>query len=586
MIRLFLTVRKELKEAVETALGIELSGDAKLAPEQLETALQAAYEAGVKMQEDADRYRDHFFQQLMQMLPDYVYFKDLQSRFIIVNPAQARHLGLETPEEAIGKSDFDFFRKEFAQAKYDAEQEIIRTGVGFLFQEEHHFLESGEEQWDLSTKLPLYDLEGKISGIFGLSRNITDKKLSELELENQKALLETIVEILPCRVFVRDLEGRFLLINQEYRKWIQVSRQEKIEGKYLEEVVEDEKIRRIKQEDLSIIKSGKSIKNQIMFDESPLQRGRWVLASKVPLRTSDGGIQGMVGMTLDVTEQKQAEERARVAQSALLQKNEQMEEELNVARQLQERLLSEGFQADNSFSMSGTHWKIDAHYLYQPSHHLAGDFFFLLPLGVDQLGVIICDVMGHGVKAALVTTLIRGLLLEIPGSLENPSTVLSFLNRKLFGLAHNTEFPRFVTAAYGVVDLESGQLSMANAGHHVPLWRHQSESDEMVTETLPLETTGNALGLMDSSQYSNTVLTLNSATGLYFYTDGIIEMENREGEAFGLRRLVSGLQNKETMEPGRLTEAVSRSISTFSEGREFEDDLCLVSLAITPREDS
>lgn len=582
-------VRKEIVEAVQEALGVNLteaSGKGELTPEQWEQALEAAYSAGAKKQEDADRYRDHFFQQLMQMLPDYVYFKDLQSRFIIVNPAQARHLGLDSPEDAIGKSDFDFFRREFAQAKFDAEQEIIRTGVGFLFQEEHHFLENGEEQWDLSTKLPLYDLEGEISGIFGLSRNITDKKRSEMELEHQKALLETIVEILPCRVFVRDAKGRFLLINQEYRKWVKAGRGEKIEGKFLQAVVEDEKIERIQKEDTSIIETGKAIRNQIMFDESPLQRGRWVLTSKVPLRNNSEEIIGMVGMTLDVTEQKQAEERARIAQSALLEKNQQMEEELNVARQLQERLLSEGFQPDQSFHMPGSLWNIQAHYLYRPSHHLAGDFFFVLPLGVDQLGVIICDVMGHGVKAALVTTLIRGLLLEIPGSLENPSTVLSFLNRKLFGLANNSEFPRFVTAAYGVIDLKRGNFSIANAGHPAPLWRYQTNTAEDVTEPIPLKQTGNALGLLESSDYKTTVLKLDAASGFYFYTDGIVEMENREGEAFGLRRLIAGLDKQDSKDPGGVSESVSRAIQYFSEGRHYDDDLCLVSLAVTPRNES
>ncbi len=577
-------MRSEISRAVKEALGKKPDAEGGV-PEmdraQFEALLEAVYDAGAKVQEEADDYRDNYFRNLMQMLPDYVYFKDLQSRFVVINPAHARHLGLTSPEEAIGKTDFEFFREDFARAKYESEQEIIQTGVGFLFREEHQISTSGKEQWTLSTKLPLYDADGEICGIFGLSRDITDKKRAELELEHQKSLLETIVEILPCRVFVRDRDGRYLLINQEYRKWIEVDPGTEVVGKRIEDFLEDEKINPINEEDQEIMETGDPVMNQIQFDESPLQRGRWVLTSKVPLRNGHDRIEGLVGMTLDVTEQKEAEERAQVAQSALLLKNQQMEAELKVARQLQERILSEGFDEDHSLEKAGEHWLARAQYLYRPSHHLAGDFFFLLPLEEDRLGVIVCDVMGHGVKAALVTTLMRGLLLEIPGSLERPSVVLSILNKKLAGLAKNPEFPRFVTAIYSVLDLREGKLTVGNAGHPVPIWQ-RGAGLECQTELLPLRETGNALGLLAESRYSEMEFTLSKQTSLFYYTDGIVEVENAKGEIFGTRRLISGVRRLNCGDPALTTEAISQAVVFFAEGRDFDDDLCLVSIEVAP----
>jgi len=579
-------VKKAIVDSVRELTGIDLeeeAGKPDMNRARFEALLEKVYEAGMREQERRCNYRVRDLQQLMDLLPDHVYFKDLESRFTSVNPAHALHLGLNNPEEAIGKTDFDFFREEYARAKYESEQEIIRTGKGFSFREEHHFQQSGKEQWALSTKLPLYDEHGNISGIFGLSRNITDKKLAEIELERQKGLLETIVEILPGRVFVRDLQGRYVLVNEEYRKWIEVDSEEPVEGKKINAYLNREKVRRISREDREIMTTGRPILNQVQHDEISRKRNSWILTSKVPLRNKSNEIEGLVGMALDITEAKEAEQRARTAQAALLEKNRQMEAELQIARQLQERLLSEGFEADRSMRRHGFNWDMNAHYLYWASHHLAGDFFFVLPLGGDQVGVIICDVMGHGVKAALVTTLIRGLLLEIPQALKNPSAVLTFLNQKLWKLARNSDFPRFVTACYAVLDMGSGSLTLAGAGHPVPLWQYRADHGEAM-EKVPLRSMGAALGLQESSVYEETELVLQSRTRLYLYTDGIIELENKEGEEFGLDRFISILESRSGEGPVEISKAISEAINRFARDRDLGDDICIVCLEAVPHD--
>jgi PAS domain S-box-containing protein len=122
-------------------------------------------------------------QNLLQNLPDNIYFKDLQSRFILINPASAKIFGLRSPEEAIGKTDFNIFTQEHASQAFADEQEIIRTGMPIVGKDEKETWPDGTISWVTTTKLPLRDKKGEIVGTFGISRNITERKLAEEALK-------------------------------------------------------------------------------------------------------------------------------------------------------------------------------------------------------------------------------------------------------------------------------------------------------------------------------------------------------------------------------------------------------------------
>jgi twitching motility protein PilJ len=113
---------------------------------------------------------------LMDSTTDIIYFKDLESRFIRINKAHAAKFGLKDPQEATGKSDFDFFTREHSQAAYDDEQNIIRTGRSMVDLEEKETWADKEDTWVSSTKSPLYDREGRVIGTWGITREITERK--------------------------------------------------------------------------------------------------------------------------------------------------------------------------------------------------------------------------------------------------------------------------------------------------------------------------------------------------------------------------------------------------------------------------
>ena len=124
-----------------------------------------------------------FMKALMDNLPDSIYFKDKNSRFVKINKATAKKMGLKTPKEAIGKTDFDFFGEDMAKIAYNDEQNIIKTGKPIVDSEYKETYKDREDRWIAITKMPWYDEKGNIIGILGIARDISDRKKAEKKIE-------------------------------------------------------------------------------------------------------------------------------------------------------------------------------------------------------------------------------------------------------------------------------------------------------------------------------------------------------------------------------------------------------------------
>src|SRR6185437_15040266 len=124
------------------------------------------------------------FEAMLDNIPDRIYFKDSESRFVKISQALAKRLGLSNPDDAIGKTDFDFTAPEKAREFFEDEQRIIQTGEPLVNKVEKHVHSDGRASWSSTTKVPLRNREGKVVGIVGINRDITELKVAEQKIES------------------------------------------------------------------------------------------------------------------------------------------------------------------------------------------------------------------------------------------------------------------------------------------------------------------------------------------------------------------------------------------------------------------
>jgi PAS domain S-box-containing protein len=166
----------------------------------------------------------HQLRALLDNIPDRVYFKDLESRFIRSSNAVLELLDLRDSEALMGKTDFDFYSQEYASKTFRDEQEIIRTGQPKIGMIERESWPDGRIIWVLTTKMPFHDQDGKIAGTFGTSKDITALKHSEEALANEKELLAVTLRSIADGVISTDQEGTILLFNkvaEDLTGWVQ-----------------------------------------------------------------------------------------------------------------------------------------------------------------------------------------------------------------------------------------------------------------------------------------------------------------------------------------------------------------------------
>lgn len=152
-----------------------------------------------------------FFKALMDNIPDTIYFKDPDSRFVQINKMMANVLGLDSPEEAIGKTDFDFFTKEHASDAYNDEQEILATGISLINKEEDVIGPNNRRRWITSTKVPFRNSDGDISGLVGISRNITEIHEAQEEIKTyaEKLRISNVTKDKFFSIIAHDLKNPF-----------------------------------------------------------------------------------------------------------------------------------------------------------------------------------------------------------------------------------------------------------------------------------------------------------------------------------------------------------------------------------------
>jgi sigma-B regulation protein RsbU (phosphoserine phosphatase) len=389
-------------------------------------------------------------QTLMNSISDTVYFKDTSSRFLMVNRAQAKRLGLTDPQQAVGKSDADFFSSPHASQALADEQVIMRTGQPLEGIEESETWPDGSVTWVSTTKMPLRNQAGRIIGTYGISREITKRKVAEFALAEKTAQLH--------------------------------------------------------------------------------------------------------------------------------KKNQQIEDELKMARELQIAMLPQNFPAVSTDFTETEALKFFSFFI--PSGAVSGDFFDVVPLSKTSVGIFICDVMGHDVRAALVTAMLRALVEDLSLKAADPGEVLAEINRALFKVFRQAGTTMFATAFYLVANVATGQLTYASAAHPNPLLLKRRENR---VEPLGPDAgckKGPALGLFRDSKFPTYQRPMHEEDVVVLFTDGMIEEEGPNEEIFSQERLAETIRNLAALPTKAMLAKTLEEIRRFSGQPEFSDDVCLLGVEV------
>ena len=255
---------------------------------------------------------------IINNLPDLVYVKDKNSRFLIANQALAKYMSGGSVEDLIGKRDFDFYPENIASKIYRDEQEIMRTGVPIIQKEEHLFNPLGKEMWISTSKVPLYDNKGNIVGLVGIGRDITEKKRVELELRRQKDRIRQYLDIVGVIIVVLDREGRIQLLNKKGCEIIGFDEEEAI-GKDWFELCKPEDIRYTVKETFKRVISGEVSGEEDYVNEITNKNGekRTIAWHNTVIRDENGNITGTLSSGEDITEKMESERRLKETEKKL-----------------------------------------------------------------------------------------------------------------------------------------------------------------------------------------------------------------------------------------------------------------------------
>ena len=387
------------------------------------------------------------------------------------------------------------------------------------------------------------------------------------ELEDARNFLDSVLEHLPVMLFVKDAEHlRFVRWNRTEEEALGIDRSAAI-GKSDYDFFPEEQARFFEAKDRAVLTGGQMVD----IPEEAIQtahRGlRFLHTIKVPVFGADGTPKYLVGISEDITDRKRAQEELARAR----------EQEVEIGFKIQQTLLLEQPPQD----LPG----VRAAALTIPSQRIDGDFYDFFNHRDTCLDVIVGDVMGKGIPAALLgaatkshflQALSRLISLAAPGVLPEPKDIVTLAHSEV--ARQLIELESFVTVCYARFDLVERRLELVDCGHTTTI-HYQAATAAcrlLQGENLPL-------GVSESEIFEQMSVRVEPGDVFLFYSDGLTEARNAEGELFGIERLSECVRQHGHLEPRDLIEQIRLEAVAFSRSERFGDDLTCVAVQIEER---
>jgi len=267
-------------------------------------------------------------------------------------------------------------------------------------------------------------------------------------------------------------------------------------------------------------------KRSILYGEivhkEEIIKGRYYSVISSPIRDVDGNIIGAVEVLRDVTRERRLEQQ-------LVQKNAKMLQDIKFAEKIQRKILPK----------KGIYKTLKIDHLYVPCDMLSGDMFDVFYIDDDNIGIYICDVAGHGVTSSMMTMFVRQTMRVIKDDLKSPSKTLRELQRRFSTLELGPD--KYFTIFYAVFNVKDNSLKYANAGHNcLPIKYNSYHVELLKMKGFPISQIFNEI------TYDENEIILSKKDRLLFYTDGIVEVRNRDGVEFGVDGIVNIIKENDS----------------------------------------
>ncbi|TGU72769.1 PAS domain S-box protein [Geomonas terrae] len=405
----------------------------------------------------------------------------------------------------------------------------------------------GSLRWVINTIVPRYSERGELIAYDGLISDISERKRAEESLQVQSAALEAAANA----IVITDSRGMVLSVNAAFTRMTGYTQAEAA-GRDLSFLKSDRHAPDFYEDLWNTIMSGRTWHGEMV---NRRKSGELYPEEQTitPVTDETGRIKHFICIKQDITERKLAEQ-------ALLQ-NTSLHKEMEIARQIQLSLLPASPPLLSGIDCAGR---------CVPASHIGGDYFDILPHG-ERLDLVIADVSGHSVGAALIMVETRSVLHAQMPALDGPAQVVAALNEILLDDLSRAEL--FITMSYLSYQRATGKLRYSNAGHPPPLLFRPSEE-----RFFELDAEGLILGVQRRVAFHEMAMQVDKGDLLLLYTDGITETENGDGEFFGKERLKGVLAREHKKPAAGIIEAILDALRAFTGSATFNDDISMLTL--------
>jgi two-component system cell cycle sensor histidine kinase/response regulator CckA len=253
---------------------------------------------------------DALLRAIIDAIPDGLFFKGRDSRFILANTAVAKVMGASDPRDLIGKTDHDFYPKDMADEFLADERRVLSKGERIEEKPELKTV-AGKKRWMLVTKLPVFDSKGRTIGLVGICHDVTDRMQKEEELQNERNRLRTLIDMLPHSIYMKDTACRKTMANAIDLAILGCGSEAEAIGKTDFDFFPAEVAELFHHDDQEVLQSGKPVIDREEYYVDPEGHKRWLFTSKVPMRDVEGKVVGLIGVGRDITAIKEREAKIR-----------------------------------------------------------------------------------------------------------------------------------------------------------------------------------------------------------------------------------------------------------------------------------